>query len=491
MNSRAIITLEAAVRAALARLAVADGATIVIALSGGADSVALTHALQRLAHGSHRSRGTLARGTSGAPAWRLHAAHLNHRLRAGEADRDEAFVRALCARLAIELTVEHAQGLRRVAGNLEERARDLRHAFLERVAGRIGACHVALAHHADDQAETVLMRLLRGGGAAGLAAMAPGGPGRIIRPLLGLRRAQILAYLEALGAGYVVDSSNASPAMTRNRVRHELIPALERDYAPRLSVRLAALAGELRALDDFVTAAARRELARRRDDRGRLRLAGFARLDPALANATLRAWLIDRMGDLRTLGRAHIEALCASCVAAVPGRITLVPRGWRMRCEYGTAVLEPRPRADTQPFAIEVDRAGATIVAAAGFVFEARTIALAAGGCPAPFHAMPTRGRITGPMEALFDRAQITAPLVVRNCRPGDRVAPLGMTGTRKVQDVFVDRKLARARRATWPIVTLEDEILWIPGLLRARHATVTPATRELLEVHANLIAGG
>ncbi|HVC45153.1 MAG TPA: tRNA lysidine(34) synthetase TilS [Candidatus Binataceae bacterium] len=484
MTARAISTLEAAVRAALARLAVADGATIVIALSGGADSVALTHALQRLAHDASR-RGALARGKAGAPAWRLHAAHLNHHLRAGEADRDEGFVRALCARLGIELTVEHAPGLRRAAGNLEERARDLRHAFLARVAARIGARHIALAHHADDQAETVLMRLLRGGGAAGLAAMAPGGPGRIIRPLLGLRRAQILAYLEALGAGYVVDSSNASPAMTRNRVRHELIPALERDYAPRLSVRLAALAGEMRALDDFVTAAARRELARRLDDRGRLSVAGFARLEPALATATIRAWLIHRMGDLRTLGRAHIEALRASCVAAVPGRITLVPRGWRMRCEYGVAVLEPRPRADAQSFAIAIARSGATTIAAAGFVFEARTIALAEGGVPAP-----RRGPAPS-MEALFDSAQITAPIVVRNFRPGDRVRPIGMSGTRKVQDVFVDRKLARARRATWPMVTVADEILWIPGLLRARHAMVTPATRELLELHANLLADG
>ena len=120
-----------------------------------------------------------------------------------------------------------------------------------------------------------------------------------------------------------------------------------------------------------------------------------------------------------------------------------------------------------------------------GCVFEAGTIGVAVGGGPGPGRG-PERS-----MEALFDSAQITAPIVVRNFRPGDRVRPIGMSGTRKVQDVFVDRKLARARRATWPMVTVADEILWIPGLLRARHAMVRPATRELLELHANLLADG
>ena len=130
---------------------------------------------------------------------------------------------------------------------------------MREAARELGAAHIALGHHADDQAETVLLRLLRGAGAAGLGAMAMVGPGPMIRPMLELTRAEIMRYLEALGARFVVDSSNASSAMLRNRVRLELIPTLERDYAPGLRRRLVELAAEMRDLDHLVRTLARRE----------------------------------------------------------------------------------------------------------------------------------------------------------------------------------------------------------------------------------------
>ncbi|HLX36240.1 MAG TPA: tRNA lysidine(34) synthetase TilS, partial [Candidatus Binataceae bacterium] len=241
MGDRVTKRFVRTIEAGLARIGVAREATILVALSGGPDSVAMLHALRQMPH-------------------RIVAAHLNHNIRGEEADRDEAFVRNVCVRWGIELAIERAHGLSADMPNLEERAREARHAFLDAAADRVGADYIALAHHADDQAETVLMRMLRGAGAAGLAAMAARGPGRIIRPMLDVTRSDVLAYLERIGEQFVNDSSNQSAALLRNRVRTELMPMLERNYAPGLRGRLVQLAAEMRALDDFAAEAARREL---------------------------------------------------------------------------------------------------------------------------------------------------------------------------------------------------------------------------------------
>src|SRR5262249_40090698 len=176
MSQRQRKAFLAEIRHTLERVGVRPGAALVVALSGGADSVALLHALVEL------------RESSG---YRLVAAHLNHALRGDESDRDQCFCRDLCARLKVDFIVARANGLAAQLPNLEEAARQARHEFLDRAAVRTGCDHVAVGHHADDQAETVLMRLLRGAGIAGLSAMAETGPGRLIRPLLSLSRADI------------------------------------------------------------------------------------------------------------------------------------------------------------------------------------------------------------------------------------------------------------------------------------------------------------
>src|SRR5260370_17800226 len=180
MRRDALNTVADAIADAFERAAIRPGATILVALSGGADSVALMHALLEL-----RERFDL----------RIVAAHLNHRIRLLESDRDETFARDMCARLDVELRVGRARGLDADSPNLEERARDARYRFLNRAADEVGADYIALAHHADDQAETVLMRMLRGAGIAGLSAMAQHGLARLIRPMLRVYPPEILAYL--------------------------------------------------------------------------------------------------------------------------------------------------------------------------------------------------------------------------------------------------------------------------------------------------------
>jgi tRNA(Ile)-lysidine synthase len=467
--SRITHVVERAIASALANNGVGRDARMLVALSGGADSVALLHALHRLGELDQNRRDYL-----------LTAAHFNHQLRGDESNRDEQFVRDLCQRLNIELIVERTDRLHGSA-NLEERARDLRCDFLNRAADRTGARWIAMAHHTDDQAETVMMRLLRGSGAAGLAAMSPAGPGRIVRPMLTLRRGQILAYLDAIGEPYATDSSNLSPAILRNRVRRELLPMLEREYAPGFSRRLVGLADEMRSLNDYLESAAGDELRRRQGSPSRFDLTGFAELHPALAKAMLRGWLRAQRGNLRRIYRQDIERMYRLCANAAPGSVAELTGGWRLRCEYGAAVLERHVAAQPSPFAVELACPGVTEVPASGFTLTARMLR-PGDACFPREPSMPTANQ----MEAFFDAAEIEGQLVVRGFRRGDRVQPLGMTGTRKVHDVFTDRKVPRERRATWPIVESCERILWIPGMVRSRCALVTATTRNLLQLKAH-----
>ena len=453
-----------AIEAALLRVGVRPGSSLLIGLSGGADSVALTSVLVEL-----RERLRL----------RITAAHLNHRIRAAESDRDEAFVRAMCARLGIELIVERADGLATVA-NLEERARDARREFLLRVADQVQADFVALGHHRDDQAETVLMRLMRGAGAAGMAAMAERGPGRLIRPMLSLSRAEIREYLDGRAIPFVEDSSNASRDILRNRIRADLLPMLERDYAPGFSGRLVELASEMRSLDELVSAIAARELDAMRIGGDALDVSGFSAQNRAVRAVVIRLFLAERMGSLRKISRAHVESVLHLMLDGGPSDSIDLPGGWRAAREYNLLrLLDARERkAGSADFSLAIAPDGITIVEAAGFKFEASTI-------PAADATMPDTLSV-----AMFDAAKIAdAGLVARSFRKGDRIHPVGMRGTRKVHDVFVDRKLPRASRERFPVVTLGAAIAWLPGLARADCALVTNATETILRVEASAIS--
>jgi tRNA(Ile)-lysidine synthase len=463
MSQRHRKNFLAEVKRSLARVGVCPGASILVALSGGPDSVALLHALVAL-------RKPLE--------LRIAAAHLNHGLRGIESDRDESFCRDLCRQLNVELVVDRARTLRPGMPNLEEKARDVRRAFLDRVAVESGADFVALAHHADDQAETVLMRLLRGAGVAGLAAMTEAGPDRIVRPLLVLTRREILDYLDTVGATYVTDATNASAAILRNRIRHYLLPALERDYAPGISRRLSALAEEMRAVDSFLTRAAARELAAIKPSEVDLDISGFAKIDPALRIPLLRLYLAAQLGNLRRLTREHLSALVDLCLAGPANGEVSLPGRWRAVREYQRLRLLNTARPAHPGFDVPIAFEGTTLIEAAGIAFDATVEAAADAAMPATTE------------EALFDvRAIASCGLTARNFRPGDRICPLGLSGTRKVKDVFIDRKLPLRKRPVFPVVTMGPQVLWLPGLLRGDGALVTSASETVLHVRARHVA--
>jgi tRNA(Ile)-lysidine synthase len=448
------------VASALARSGVERGATVLVALSGGPDSVALLRALLELRD---------------ALGIRIAAAHLNHGIRGDESDRDEAFVRGLCTTLNVRLIVEHTYGLT-PEKNLEERARDARREFLNRAADALGARYIALGHHADDQAETVLMRAMRGAGITGLAAMSESGPGRIFRPLLRLWREEILEYLREIGAAYVTDSSNLSATFLRNRVRLELIPSLERAWAPDVRARLVELATDMRALDDLVRGLAKAELERATRADGALDIGGFASLAPGLRVPVLREFAARSLGSLRRFERTHWVAMEKLCVEGPPNGEVHLPGGVRLARAYSSLRFTSARRDRDVEFRVRLAVDHVTEIVQAGFAFETSVVALEEAHNPA------------GHLSALFDASHAAGQLIARNFRPGDRIRPLGIAGTRKIKEVFIDRKVPRPRRANYPVVTLDDEIVWVPGLARARSALVTPKTTRVLKVTARAL---
>jgi tRNA(Ile)-lysidine synthase len=313
------------------------GETLVVGLSGGADSVALVDALASL----RRRRG-----------FRLVAAHLDHRLRPGSAE-EAAFCAVLCAQLDVPFRTDTADVRARAAherGGLEQAARRERYAFLRRVEGEEAAAAIAVAHTRDDQAETLLLRLLRGAGATGLAGMRPRS-GDVVRPFLDVSRAEVLAHLRERGLAWREDPSNADLAHRRNRVRHELIPYLEERFNPGIRAALARTAALLADEAAHVRAEAEALVARiAREENGALALrrASLAEAPAALARAAIREALV-RAGGLTQVGALHVERILQLARAKAPsGRRLPIPGGREARFTRDDVRIEERAEAGTK-----------------------------------------------------------------------------------------------------------------------------------------------
>jgi len=311
--------------------------TIVVGLSGGADSVALVDALASL----RRRRG-----------FRVLAAHLDHGLRAGSAD-DAAFCAELCRALDVPLRVGRADVRARAArerGGLEQAARRERYAFLRRVREEEAAFAIAVAHTRDDQAETLLLRLLRGAGATGLAGMRPRS-GDVVRPLLAVSRGEVLAHLRERGLAWREDPSNADLAHRRNRVRHELIPYLEERFNPGIRASLARTASVLADEAAHVRGEAEALVAAiSREESGALllRRSALAEAPTAVARAAIRQALV-RAGGLARVGAVHVEGILRLARAKAPsGRRLPLPGGREARFTRDDIRLEKRTRLGTE-----------------------------------------------------------------------------------------------------------------------------------------------
>lgn len=422
-----------------------------MAISGGPDSVALLCVLADL-----------------AASWRLalEAVHVHHGLRGAEADEDARFVSALCDRLGIPCRVERVAVRRATSGrarrSTQESARDARYAALREVARDRGADRVALGHTADDQAETLVMWMLRGSGTAGLAGIPEEREGLFIRPLLGIGRADILAYLEARGQAFCRDSSNEKPCYLRNRVRQVILPELKR-FNPGLLRVLERQARILREDDRCLEEQAAEQVRRlvREGDQDGLRLdrEGVLALPLALQRRVLRSIL--RLVSERAQG-PRFGAVSAVLERIVHGRsgASLCVQGVEVSREYGLLRFERAPTGRHRPAVGTAEElVSLAIPSETRWPATGQIIRVTLGGAGA------VEGPAASARVAVFDGARFTWNLVVRGWRPGDVFCPLGMGGHRKkLQDYFADLKLPRRERSLVPIVEAPEGILWVAG---------------------------
>jgi tRNA(Ile)-lysidine synthase len=438
----------------------ATGDTLVVAVSGGADSVALLDILVSLRD----------------LRLKLVVAHLNHMLRGEESAGDEEFVRNLAESYGLPFVLRRAdveEIARQERRSLEDAGRSARYALFDEVAATHRACSVALAHHADDQAETVLLRLLRGAGGSGLCAMAPRSAGRYVRPLLAVSRSEIEVYLRKRGIAWRNDSSNGDGSFLRNRVRHELIPFL-RGYNPSISRRLSATAEALAADEEFLDAATKEAFARHAvssADRVTLSVPG-ARSEPRGIRLRLyRRAVLQAKGDLARISFRHLQALERLIFSAAPHQTLTLPDAVRAeRCYEEVAFSSIEESSPLLHGDIFLDSPG--IYPLPGW-----------GTLSVDFAHHPGELKSTPATTAYFDLEQAPFPWRIRGFRPGDRFSPFGMTGHKKVKELFIDSKIPLSARRLIPLLFCGETLLWVGGVRRSSAASLTERTITTVRV--------
>lgn len=451
--------VPASVEATIRRHAMlAGGETVLIAVSGGSDSVALLYLLQRLA-----ARWNLS----------LRVLHVDHQLRSGSS-REGEFVREVSVRLGIPaevVTVTVAP-----EGSPEAAARAARYRALEDHADRIGAHRIAIAHTADDQAETVLMRLLEGTGVRGLAGI-PATRGRIIRPLLAERRETLRTLLIQAGIEWIEDPSNGDPRFLRNRIRHELLPGLGATYNPEIVEALVKVARAARATTEALESVGIRELER------------LAQVRPGE--------LVLPLGELQALPGEVAAEVLRQGAARLGARPPF--RGWAHRSlRRALACPPPRRALALGGVTIEVSVGHLRLGSGPAPALECRDVPVP--GCLALPEAGLVLASVVGPGDesaissdpwrVVFDADALSGPLVVRGRRRGDRMTPFGATRERRVKRLLIEARLPRWERARVPIVQAGPDIVWVGGVRRGALAPVTAATRRILRLFISPLAG-
>ncbi len=441
---------------------------LLVAISGGPDSIALALLLSQLA-----SSWNLA----------LSAVHVNYRLRGAESDEDEAFVTTFCRERQIPLII-HRPTLAKQKGqsSLQARAREVRYDLFDDLAAELNADRVVIGHTANDQAETVLLWLLRGAGLTGLSGMPIVRDGRIVRPLLTATRSEVLAYLDRMGVSFRQDSSNATGRYRRNRIRKDLLPAMEA-IAPNVVRILARQAGLLRDddqyLDRLVQSVIPQVVRQKKEGLYDIDRQVFLELDRSLQRRLVREFL--RSGDRarRAPSTRVVESFCRF-VAKTRGGGALTVKQCRATREGGNlSVTMPGHRPDATPAEAgsEITVAVPSTVRWAGtpMQIQVQHMSRRAADCVA---------RIEGRTIAWFDADRFSGPLRLRSWRVGDRFCPRGMKGrSKKVQDLFTDLKIGRAKRARIPILVCPDGILWVVGVRQDERFIVRDTTTRCLVV--------
>lgn len=480
------------------------GDSIVVGVSGGADSVVLLHVLHRL-----QKEYDL----------KLCVAHLNHMFRGSESDEDGEYVAGLCKELAIPAyieTVDVPAYMRQTGLSSEVAARIKRYELYQKVAKSRGANKIALGHNADDQAETVLMRILKGSGLKGLAGIPPVRMMDdlvIIRPLINVRRSLIEKYCAEQGLAFRVDSTNLKPMYLRNKLRLELLPLLEKEYNVNVVSHLTVLADLVRDENSYmeqVTDEVYESLVDRGEakaDRAQfpvsmgtelspghtgnfaadrelspvsLRVSTLINMSVALARRVLRKALSECKGDTLDIEFGHVDGILKQLSSDRVNWQLHLPSGVVVQKEYDVLRFVPEPATEKQ-FQYRLEIPGITFVPEAGIVLEAEIL-----------HVDDFEERegiiksLDGKESVGFDYKCLHTPLFVRNRKPGDRINVFGMQGSKKVKDILIDEKIPPHKRINIPLLIGGDNVIyWIVGSRAGSEACITDSTSEIVIIKA------
>ncbi|MBW2296070.1 MAG: tRNA lysidine(34) synthetase TilS [Deltaproteobacteria bacterium] len=456
-----------------------QGDRVLVGVSGGADSVALLHILLQF---------------SASLGLNIGVAHLNHALREEASDRDAAFVTSLAQRLGLPCysDIKDIDMLRRQTGEgIEAAGRWARYEFYDRTAKQNGYGKIALGHHADDNAELVLMNLLRGSGPGGISGIPPTRGLSIIRPLIDVRRRDILSYLYANDLPFVVDASNQNPRFLRNRVRNELIPELSKTYNPKFSEALVRIASISRAEEEWLKKMVADLLAAASLATGKRRwilsVAYLSGLHIAALRRVVRSALEHLDGNLNGITFRHVDAVIdivfrksGQSECHLPRRIRVRRQGNRLLMIKEKHSLREMSRdhaaIGTPRYCYDVHRP----------VTQSTSVSIRQTGQRLAFSAIKREDlsgfRTTGQESAFFDMEKLYFPLLLRNHQIGDRFTPLGMKGSQKVQKFFINVKIGRTQRPVCPILLSRGQVIWVVGHRMDERFKIGPETRYVLK---------
>jgi tRNA(Ile)-lysidine synthase len=442
------------------------GDIIVVAVSGGPDSVALLHILFLLAE---------------ARKWKLIVAHVNHQFRGEESDREAEFVAEYAESLGLPCEIgvlDVPKFIQESHLNGQVAARELRYGFLLEIAEKYQARKIALAHHADDQAETLLMRLVRGTGTLGLTGIPIRRPIKnveLIRPLIRIYKSEVLQHCEQHSLSFCMDSSNVLNKYVRNQIRHELIPLLKQ-YNPQLPEALNRLADVMGLEDDYLKQevdAAFQKLVVIGSKGLQLPRSGFALMHPALQRRLIKLILSYLAPNASSFDFLTTENVRSAILQDTPTTLTLTLGGNILFTREYEQTLFQLKSAISSGFLYKLESGEGQLELPDGMLLS---YFISDNKEQRPLKSSRTHE------TAIFDLKLLSFPLDVRNRHNGDRMEILGLNGSKKVKDIFIDAKLPQRLRNQVPlIVDAAERVLWIPGFRRSVHAIASSNTTQLL----------
>ena len=459
---------------------------VIVAVSGGPDSMALLGAMRHLLKIYELT---------------LIVVHFNHGLRAERADEEEIFVHQVSESMGLICeSVKSDIGMirRERRKSIEETAREERFRFFERVRRQYHAHRIALGHHSHDQAETVMMNLLRGSGPEGLKGMLPVREGMYIRPLIELTRDEIMTFLLSQRLPFMIDASNADDCYLRNRIRHHLLPGLKADYNPRLEENLCHTAEILRLEDDFLQMevnriCADRKIVKENQDNPEIgiRIPAFLCLHEAVQNRLIKHLLLKYTKTRQGIGYIHIMAVRMFIQRSHPSGSLHLPFSIELRREYDMVVIGRRKQPPRRILPAGHDAVGTpehlTEAAVTPFSYDVNIpckIDLREGDLSLHFDFVDrTAVRFDCHRTVFMDYDRIVLPLTIRSLQPGDRMQPLGMATMKKLKNEFVDRKIPVRIRKQFPLLADTHSVLWMIGHMLSERVKITDKTIKILKI--------